>query len=243
MIFRRKIINWFYYKKYMFSYNFMVAHNKISNFNSSIEKLNKLGFSPKVIFDIGSYEGDSVHSFFRTWPDSKIVSFEIIPEKVGVLKRKFEKNNFILRNQIISNCIEKEVGLFLDENASSIHDSNDGRIKPSINIEQTTIDAVINEIKYTPNLLHIDTVTNELEILLGAVNNLKKIEVVIVQVNIIEVYNVKISIPEIFSLLEDNGLVLFDILEIHRRPKDDIMWNMDLIFVRKNSNWRNNKSW
>lgn len=238
-----KIKDFLYFKKYTLSYNFMVENNKISNFQSSIEKLSEFGFSPKIIFDIGSFEGDSLSTFIRRWPNSNIVSFEIIPEKVDILKEKFKNRNVIIRNEIVSNSIRNEVGLFLDENATSIHASNDGRVKPKIYLEQTTIDEVIREINLIPNLLHIDTVTNELEILLGAEQALKRIDVVIVQVNVLEVYDVKIRTSEIFVLLEKNGLVLFDILEIHRRPKDNIMWNMDLIFVQKDSKWRRDKKW
>jgi FkbM family methyltransferase len=221
----------------------MLSDSKISNFKSSINKLKQLDFCPDVIFDVGSYEGYSVQEFYKVWPNSRIVSFEVIPEKVELLLNKFSHNNFALINKLISSSVDNDVELFLDENASSLHNSNDCKVKPKINLEQTTIDAVINEIKCVPNLLHIDTVTNEFDILLGAISNLKRIDVVVLQVNVLDIYNVRIAIPEIFTLLKDNGLVLFDILEIHRRPKDNILWNLDLIFVQENSKWRTDKSW
>jgi hypothetical protein len=94
-----------------------------------------------------------------------------------------------------------------------------------------------------PTLLKIDTQGYEYEILQGCGEVLNSIEVILLELNFLEVYqNVKLA-HEVIAFLAERNFVIYDICEIHRRPLDMALFQIDFLFIKKDNSLRKDKRW
>jgi len=97
----------------------------------------------------------------------------------------------------------------------------------------TTIDAEVEKRNWLgPSAIKLDTHGFEVPILEGAVRTLDQAEVLI-----IECYNFNISpesirFPELCRYLEPRGFRCFDLINPRRRPNDQVLFQMDMVFLR-----------
>jgi hypothetical protein len=91
-------------------------------------------------------------------------------------------------------------------------------------------------------ILKIDT-GYEYEVLKGASTALHNCQLVLAELNFMDIHkNVKLA-DEVISFLKQFDFVMYDITEIHRRPSDNALWQVDFMFVKENSFLRQNKKW
>ena len=86
-----------------------------------------------------------------------------------------------------------------------------------------------------PVFLKIDAQGYELEILRGATNVLEKAEAVLLEIAIIEINEQAPLLHDVVQFMKDISFVTYDIVEIHRRPLDGALNQIDVIFVREES--------
>jgi FkbM family methyltransferase len=96
------------------------------------------------------------------------------------------------------------------------------------------LDSVIGTIE-GPTLLKIDTQGYEVEVLKGCTAVLPTIDAILLEVAIIEINEGAPLLQEVLSFVSSIGFVTYDILEIHRRPLDGALNQVDILFVRENS--------
>lgn len=106
----------------------------------------------------------------------------------------------------------------------------------NITVPVVTVDGEVDRLKLnSPYLLKLDTHGFELPIFRGAIQTLKKTKVII-----IECYNFKISpecllFYEMCAYLDQLGFRCIDLADPLWRPYDQSFWQMDLIFIGKDS--------
>jgi hypothetical protein len=83
------------------------------------------------------------------------------------------------------------------------------------------------------NFLKIDVQGYELEVLRGATNSLQAFEAVLLEVAIIEINEGAPLLHEVTTFMAARGFIASEICEIHRRPLDKAMSQIDVIFVRR----------
>jgi hypothetical protein len=86
-----------------------------------------------------------------------------------------------------------------------------------------------------PTLIKIDAQGYELEILKGATISLNSIEAILLEVSVMELNDGAPLLHEVVSFMKDLGFLACDLLEIHRRPLDRALSQIDLMFVRQES--------
>lgn len=102
----------------------------------------------------------------------------------------------------------------------------------NIVVPVTTIDHEVQARQLKPPyLIKLDTHGFEIPILKGAMNTLKRTEVIVV-----ECYNFKIAPEcllffEMCEYLKGLGFRCVDLIDVMHRPYDGLLWQMDLIFV------------
>jgi len=96
------------------------------------------------------------------------------------------------------------------------------------------IDTVLGNVE-SPVFLKVDTQGYELEILKGSKKLLPDIEAILLEVAIIEINEGAPLLHEVLGFLKSIGFVTYDILEIHRRPLDQALNQIDILFLRENS--------
>ncbi|MEP7324272.1 MAG: FkbM family methyltransferase, partial [Saprospiraceae bacterium] len=210
----------------------------------SLNRLKQLGFNPKTVFDVGAYEGEFADTCLDIWPHSNIYCFEVLEEKVKLLKEKFKNKNVVIQEGIVGDENKEEVKYFSDETASSVlfSEETDTR-KKILNKKMFTLESLILKNSILPDLLKIDTQGFEYPILKGMGNYLNSVEVILLELNYLDIYfDVKLA-HEVIAYLSGLDFVMYDICEIHRRPLDDALVQADYIFVKRNSIYRANKKW
>lgn len=221
----------------------MIAAGKIPDPEVSLRRLNTLGFVPKTIFDVGAYQGDFAQMCLNIWPDSEVHSFEGLPDKAGAIQKRFEGKNVQVVNTLVGAEKRDDVVFFADETSSSVLASQEFTPKKRLNLKMITLDDYVQQHNVVPGFLKIDTQGYEFPILQGFEQNLSKIPVILLELNTLEVYHHVTLAHEIIAFLASHDFVIYDICEIHHRPLDGALFQMDLLFVKKDSTLRADKRW
>jgi len=223
----------------------MVEQNKVPDPAKSLWRLKTMGFNPGSIFDIGAYEGEFTKLCTAIWPDAKIHAFEGLPEKVILLNKKLDNKAVVINEVIVGESDNGDVKFFADETSSSVLYSDEVNTKKKIiHQKMISLDSYIDaKMIQAPGLLKIDTQGYEFPILQGCKKNLTSIEVLLIELNFIEVYHNVTLANEVISFLAGFDFVVYDICEIHRRPLDNALFQIDFLFVKKDSILRKDKRW
>ncbi|UUR06967.1 FkbM family methyltransferase [Sphingomonas glaciei] len=89
-----------------------------------------------------------------------------------------------------------------------------------------------------PLLLKLDVQGYELQVLAGAQETLKNVEVIMAEVALLEYNKGAPLISEVIAYLSERGFVPYDIGDMMRRHEDRALFQCDMIFVKKDSQIR-----
>jgi FkbM family methyltransferase len=222
----------------------MIASGKIPDATTSLERVRDLGFIPGTIFDVGAYEGAFTDLCLRIWPESFVYSFEALPDKIPGLETKFGGKKVKIINSLVGEQNSQNVQFYSDETASSILESAEQHTKDKLNLKMITLDSYVEKENIeAPNFLKIDTQGYEYPILKGFEKNLGRLDMLLLELNFMEIYyGVKLA-HEVMHYLGMFGFVVYDVCEIHRRPLDRALTQMDFLFVKEDSHLRKDKRW
>lgn len=102
-----------------------------------------------------------------------------------------------------------------------------------ITVPMTTIDAEVSRRNLQPPyLIKLDTHGFEMPILAGAVQTLKHTNVLVIEVYNFDIAPSTMRFPELCVRLEAQGFRCADLFDVMYRPKDNTLWQMDLVFIR-----------
>ena len=209
-----------------------------------------------IIFDIGANIGQTVDEMLKTFPKSKIFSFEPQPDIYKKLNEKYKnynnvttfklglsntKNNLSLYLNSANNSVSSSFNpLNLDSNSikrnlhpkENFHKNNNQKIIP---VEVDTLDNISENTNISNiDILKLDTQGHELEILEGAKKLLKnkKIKVVISECIFDDLYeNTRKIAPGLFNTMYQNEFYLYDISHIYKDyERNQTLW-ADFIFI------------
>src|SRR5262249_21399103 len=96
------------------------------------------------------------------------------------------------------------------------------------------LDSLLGQIE-PPGFLKIDAQGYELQILKGASKILSDVEAVLLEIAVIEINKGAPLLDEVIAFMKAIGFVAYEILEIHRRPLDQALNQVDIVFVREKS--------
>ena len=217
----------------------------IPNFDKSMKRLKEFGYEPKTIFDIGAYKGEFARFCLELWGDVNVVCFEPLTEKAADLQKWAENEKRVsVIHGLLGDENREKVKFNESETASSVLDEHHSKDFKTTYHKMRTLDACIREFGLdAPNLVKIDTQGFEYQIISGLLGNLEKVDIIIAELNHLDLHKEVRLAEEVIGLLFQNGFVIYDIVEIHRRPLDLVIWQTDFMFVRKDSFLRANKQW
>jgi len=198
----------------------------------TLELLAALGVEPATIADVGASDGRWSQCARATFPAAGLVLFEPHPAHVKALDRFQIKN---VEATIIRSAVGATVGTSLFDATDPWGGAlQDDRTSGSIEVPVVTLDDALAAVE-PPLLVKLDTHGVERAILSGARQTLDRSVAWI-----IEAYNQRITSDcllfwELCDQMAEHGFRPIDLVDVHHRPYDGTLWQMDLSFVR--SDW------
>jgi FkbM family methyltransferase len=200
----------------------------------------KFNFDPKVVYDIGAFEGIWTRDCKKIYPSSTYYQFEANDEKTsflhdnptfGVLGDKDDHEVTYYKTKVVTqtgNSILKENSAFFDE-------SNYIEEKKIMHKLDSIIES--KSIPY-PDFMKLDTQGSELMILSGATKCLSHTQVVLMEVSIHQYNEGAPLIFDYLKFMDEQGFVVFDIAALNYLEfgsKKGILNQVDLLFCKKDS--------
>ncbi|HLW70714.1 MAG TPA: FkbM family methyltransferase [Candidatus Binataceae bacterium] len=192
------------------------------------------GFAPQTIVDVGAFEGDWSRLAKRVWPAASLRMVEPNLEKQARLGAVAKDLDAALLCELLGADDGQQVQFHLMESGSSIMSERSPLPRTVEQRELRRLDSLFPELA-RPGLLKIDAQGYELEILKGAGAILPAFEAILVEIAIIEINVGAPLLHDVVAFMKSLGFIAYDILEIHRRPLDQALNQIDLIFVREQS--------
>lgn len=201
----------------------------------ALESLSNRGFCPRTIVDVGAYEGWWSQAAKRVWPKSEIVMIEPNLAKHQKLVDVAAGLGGKVYPALLGATSDVQVPFNIMGTGSSIMGEN-SPIDRTVEMRTlTTFDSLPINLEGGGNFLKIDVQGYELEVLKGAANSLASFEVILLEVAIIEINEGAPLLHDVTAFMAERGFIATEIPEIHRRPRDLMMSQIDIVFVRKGS--------
>ena len=192
------------------------------------------GHFPRIgtVIDVGAAAGKWTRRALPHFPDARHLLIEPLHERIAELEALRAAHP---RVEFVSAVAGAEAGeatlqVAPDLDGSGVSDGG-GRTVPV-----TTLDREISQRGLPPPyFIKLDTHGYEIPILEGARAALAQTELLM-----IEVYNFRLTagclrFPQMCAHLEAAGFLPCDAIEPFRRPGDGVLWQMDLVFARKDA--------
>jgi FkbM family methyltransferase len=200
----------------------------------------KRGFTPTTVLDIGAFEGNWTKMAMEIWPAARFALIEANPQKAAALRHDAELKDVVVIESLLGAAEAPDVTFYLMESGSSVLEERSGVERKPVKLKQRTLDLVTQDLAGA-DLIKIDVQGYELEVLRGGKETLAKAQAVLIELSLIEVNAGAPLLDEALSFMRAAGFVAYDILEIHRRPLDGAMNQIDVLFVREESPLRADK--
>jgi FkbM family methyltransferase len=218
-------------------------HLGVPSLHWSLQNLKKKGFTPANVVDIGAYEGGWTKDFLEVYPQANILMIEAQQKKEPILKKvKTNFPNIDYAIALVSSDDNLEVNFLENETASHINFNKNEKLK---NIVKTkSLETILSEKnKPFPNFLKLDVQGHEIEVLKGCTNVLKTVEICLLEVTLIKLGDNDVLFTELNNFMDSKGFQVYDITQFMRRPFDKAMYQMDVLFIKKESDYVNDRNW
>jgi len=213
----------------------------VPSLHRSLQNIKRLGFAPSFVVDIGAYEGHWTEDFLEVFPGTKILMLEAQTSKEEKLKKigdRFKNVHHYIA--LLSAEDGKEFAFFENETAS--HVTTDMMVA-SKKIKGESLDGILERKQLPfPDFLKLDVQGFELEVLKGGSKSLSYAEFCLLEVTLINLDNTPL-LPETVRYMDENGYQVYDICQFMRRPFDNALYQLDMLFIKKNSELIKAKRW
>jgi len=207
----------------------------------SLSNLRRLGFAPKLILDIGAYKGEWATMVRPIFPEAEILMLEAQEERIPDLEAAKRSLGGRVDYRISLLGAEPRENVVFNKypgapTGNSVLTSWKGGEKFQVRCPMRTVDALLAEAgKPAPDLIKLDVQGYELEVLKGAANSLQKTQAVLLEVSLIDTYQENPLLHDVTRFMHERGFVAYDICALMRRPLDQALTQLDMIFLPRQS--------
>ena len=208
------------------------------NFKEFFSHLKRRQFTPCTVIDIGVAWGTP--DLYGAFPKSKFYLVEPLREfepEIKRLKTIYDVEYVLAAAGSAPGEVTLNIHADPRQTSSLARAAVDRRVVPVLTVDQMLADRELPP----PVLLKIDTEGQELSVLQGAVEMLRKIDLVIVETRLISYVDGLPEFGDIVEYMTRENFRLYDILDGGYRPLDRALEIVDLVFTRKDSPLRADK--
>ena len=212
--------------------------------SASLRNLQRDGFRPASIIDIGAYHGDWSRMARSIYPDTPIFMVEANPEKELILAaaaREIGRTEY--RIALLGSRPAAAVPFNVMETGSSVLPEKTSIPRSTALLSMTTLDALFADdpLLPRPHFLKLDVQGYELEILSAGEDVLASTQAVLLEVALLEYNEGAPLFSEVVAFMQARGLVVYDICGCLRRESNNTLYMTDLLFVQQDSPLRSRK--
>jgi FkbM family methyltransferase len=205
------------------------------NQDGLLKNLKKLGFYPKVVFDVGVANGTPW--LYSAFPDAMFYLFEPVESfEPAIAKILQEIRGEHVRVALGSQC--KKVTFYVPRDQGKHQIATvcfEGTTVPEDTkheIDMITLDSFTKGLPLPqPILLKTDAQGFDLDVAKGAVETLKMVDLVITETPMYGPWGGGPELKDYIEFYFSNGFILYDMVEPLRRPDDDRLHSIDLCFA------------
>ncbi|MGA0368668.1 MAG: FkbM family methyltransferase [Kiritimatiellia bacterium] len=198
-----------------------------------LHRLSELGYKPDFIFDVGASTGYWSHVVFRIFPDARYILVEPLRDMYGdvyIKNESFEWVNAAASAQ--SGMAEFQVSN--DLYGSSLLSPDDNRSYETVQVPVVPLDQILLDKTISGRgILKIDVQFAEHLVLEGAVNLLKQVDVLIIELTLQREIPEARTFLEMCNFLNEIGFDYFDDAGGWRCPVTGVLVQKDVIFMNK----------
>lgn len=230
-------------KKFFFIFGLEI-HKGIRrrSFTGALRQTKKVGFMPTMVIDVGAAIGTFTRECYTIFPNSRYLLVEPLKENKEYLDKvtKTISNAEYVLAAATAESGEITINVHEDFFGSSIYLEKeidlDGvpRSVPAITLDDICKDRDVPG----PYLIKVDVQGAELDVLSGAKGILSKTEYIILEVSLFQFVKGGPQLYDIVTFMKSHGFVVYDIFGGHYRPLDGALAQVDMAFVKENSQFR-----
>jgi len=214
----------------------------------SLRRLKTLGFSPGMIVDGGAFVGNWTRLVKSIFPGAWVLMVEGDSQRRAQLEAVVARYPDSVFYEATLLGPERREGVTFFEmvnstGGSSVLNEQSKAPRRTVHRHQERLDALLTRIGRSVDLIKLDVQGYELEVLKGASQALADAEVVLLEVALIGVNLGAPLLHEVVEFMRHSGFLSYDICELHRRPLDGALAQIDIIFVRSTSQLRQSSVW
>ena len=220
-------------------------HLGVPSLHWSLQNLKSKGFNPMSVLDIGAYEGLWTIDFLEVFPNARLLMLEAQAKKTNALLKIVEENkNVRFQVSLLSSIDGEEVLFYENETASHIINRTSNIELQATSMKTKTVDSILKEINFPlPEFLKLDVQGYELEVLKGAQNTLTNAEVCLLEVSLLDLGDGMPLASTVINFMAEFNYQMYDITQFMRRPYDKALFQIDLMFIKKDSSLIKEKRW
>lgn len=216
------------------------SNNKTSLLINFYNILKSEKYVPNCIYDIGANKGTWTRECMNYFPNAKYILFEPQPNLRNHIEQCLkEKNNYTVYSVGVGNKNDEMLFTYHDRDDSCSFDiSKEEAEKNGFKQVYTPIvklDTFIYENNLQlPDILKIDAEGIDLDVLDGARKTINEhVEIVLIEVGIMN-KNITNNALEVLKYMDDANFRLFEITDLNRPFKNNVLWLCEFVFIRKN---------
>ena len=212
--------------------------------DAALAHLHQKGFRPDVILDIGAAKGWWTVSAAQRWHGAEFFMIDPLLESEPFLQQLCRDPRFhYLRLAIGDKPGQTTLYVGADPDGTSLlipcADSSNAQSVPIMTIDQLLESATIKP----PQLVKIDVQGYELKVLQGAAKIFEHAEVFIIEANLFEFMPGCPRLHELIAFMADRGFYPFDFAGFLRRPYQNDLGQIDVVFINQSSPLVSSNRW
>lgn len=201
-----------------------------------LQTIARRGFKPRTIVDVGAHYGDWSRMAKSIWPDAKLIMIEPNKAQAEGLQRLSSETGGKFYGYLLGATEGQRVPFYqmAEESfsGSSVLNERSSARRTVETRSLKTLDSLLTEFEQ-PGLLKIDVQGYELEVLRGAAKSIRLFDAVLMEVAIIDINEGAPLIRDVINFMDDLGFIAAEIPEVHRRPLDGALSQIDVLFMRR----------
>lgn len=213
-----------------------MARISFLGYNGVLTNIKNYGFEPSYVFDVGVAEGTPW--LYESFPNAYYYLFEPVNEFNEQINKILENlKGELVPEALGSHCEEIDMFVPVGVNNLAISTTHFESARDDLvrKVKQNTLDSFITSHPDIsgPILLKTDVQGHDLDVLKGAAQFLKMCHVVISEVPMVSPWGGGPKFIDYIEYMDKQNFTVFDFCAPLRRPHDDKLHSIDLVFVRK----------